>query len=77
MNGRTFLENLIFLFDGKQLSVEILEEEEDLSFEESTSVCLLVQRWVRSTWSLGEKFEVYLSGTTEVSYTFYVLCCSF
>ena len=74
VDGKTFLESLIFLFDGKQLSIEIVEEEEDMSGEDSSSVCLLIQRWVRSTWSLGEKFEVYLSGKKEHCDEYFMFC---
>ena len=74
VDGKTFLESLIFLFDGKQLSIEIVDEEEDMSGEDSSSVCLLIQRWVRSTWSLGEKFEVYLSGKKEHCDEYFMFC---
>ena len=61
-DGKNFFENAAYLTDGKQFVVEILEEEEDLKSEDSTSVCILVQRWLRSTWSLGPKFEAFLQG---------------
>jgi hypothetical protein len=63
---RTFVENQIYLYDNKVLCFEILPKEEDLPELDHGGVVLLVQRWYRSSWTLGDRFEVLLPGSTSV-----------
>eukprot|EP01038_Epipyxis_sp_PR26KG_P004865 gene4865-6816_t len=81
-DNKTSLDYQMYLHDGKALAYEILEKEDDLPPEETVNptvsytitygnnnignVLVLVQRWHRSTWSLGERFEVYLQGSMTI-----------
>jgi hypothetical protein len=62
----TFADNQVYLFDGKVLAFQILESEEVLPEVEANSAVVLVQRWNRREWKLGERFEVLLRGGMSV-----------
>ena len=62
----TFAANNIYLFDRKVFAFQVLEHEECLSEPEHGDVVVQVQRWYRSTWSLGERFEVLLKGCMSI-----------
>ena len=62
----TFADSLIHLFDNKTLAFEVLDQEETLPEPEHGSVVVQVQRWHRSTWSLGERTEVLLNGSMSI-----------
>jgi hypothetical protein len=60
-NGDTFKKSFVSLFDGKEIAATVLTEPEDLTHsEEGTSYLVWMVRWYRSTWTLGERFEVLL-----------------
>lgn len=63
---RTFGESTVYLYDNKAISIQILDEEEDLPNDDVGSVCVTVQRWLRQTWTLGERFEIYLPGSMSI-----------
>lgn len=77
-DGRSLQDSKVYLFDNKVLAVQLLDAEEDLSTtsdggggssaqsEELGDALISVQRWHRSTWSLGERFEVMLRGSMSV-----------
>lgn len=59
-NERPITECGVPLYDGRQLCVQVLDEPENLSLDNVNDVVVLVQRWHRSTWTLGECREVCL-----------------
>jgi len=59
-NARSVGECGVQLFEGRQLCVQILDEPENISLDSGNDVVVLVQRWHRSTWTLGECREVCL-----------------
>lgn len=59
-NGCTVAECGVALYEGRQLCVQVLDEPEDLSLESGNDVVVLVQKWQRSSWTLGECREVCL-----------------
>eukprot|EP01034_Spumella_vulgaris_P025384 gene25385-31841_t len=65
-DGRTLGESKVYLFDQKSLAVQLLDAEEDLTVIGDDSdlgdALIYIQRWRRSTWSMGERFEVLLRG---------------
>jgi len=65
--SKSFADNNIFLCDNKTILFQILDEAEDLPSYESGDTVVFVQRWIRSTWSLGDKLEVLLRGSMSVS----------
>lgn len=62
----TFSNNQVYLFDNKVLVFQVLEHEEFPPDAERGSVMVLVQRWNRSTWSLGDRFEVLLRSSMTI-----------
>lgn len=62
----SFSDRQVYLFDNKMLAFQVLEHEEILPQAECGSVMVLVQRWNRSTWSLGDRFEVLLRGSMTI-----------
>lgn len=62
----SFSNNQVYLFDNKVLVFQVLDHEEFAPEAERGSVMVLVQRWNRSTWSLGDRFEVMLRGTMTI-----------
>lgn len=62
----TFADNQIYLYDHKILAFQVLEREELLPEAEMGSVVVMVQRWHRSTWTLGDRIEVLLRGSMSI-----------
>ena len=58
------------LFTDKPLVVQVLSEPEILSIQETGDVVVLVQRWHRSTWTLGDRLEVHLQSKRAVKSIF-------
>jgi len=73
-DNKTFSENGIHLYDGKDMVVELLDHDENLFSGDENGICLLVQRWYRSTWSLGQRFEVYLQVSSTIGEVTRGLC---
>lgn len=65
--SKSFADNSIFLYDNKVILFQILDEPEELPSYESGDTTVFVQKWIRSTWSLGEKYEVLLRGSMSVA----------
>lgn len=65
--SKSFSDNSIFLYDNKFILFQILDEPEELPNYESGDTVVFVQKWIRSTWSLGEKYEVLLRGSMSVA----------
>ena len=65
-DGKTLQEQQIYLCDSKMIGIQILPEEEQLPENDHGDVIVLLQRWHRSTWSLGERYEVLLPGSYAV-----------
>jgi hypothetical protein len=65
-NRKTLSDLRIYLTDQKQIAVEILNEEEYLPEEDTGDVIVLVQRWNRSTWTMGMRVEVLFPGNMMV-----------
>jgi len=65
-DGMTLKENNVSVYAGRELAVEILDREELFAPLRPGEVAVFVQRWHRSTWSLGQAFEVILSGDMPV-----------
>lgn len=65
--SKSFGDNSVFLYDNKIILFQILDEPEELPTYESGDTAVFVQKWIRSTWSLGEKYEVLLRGSMSVA----------
>ena len=65
--SKSIAQNSVYLYDSKPIVIELCEKEEFLESDDGGNTLLLVQRWIRSTWSLGTRFEVYLNGSMSVS----------
>ena len=64
---KSLQDNQIYLFDNKVMDYQFLPEEEiALAEAETGSVVLMVQQWVRSTWTLTERHEILLPGSSTV-----------
>jgi hypothetical protein len=72
-DGRTLGESKVYLFDQKSLAVQLLDREENTMLmavgaddSDVGDALIHIQRWNRSTWSMGIRFEVLLRGSMSV-----------
>jgi hypothetical protein len=55
------------LYDGSRLLFQLREVPESLPPRKAGDVVVYVQRWYRSTWTMGPRREVYLRGSMKIS----------
>lgn len=72
-DGRTLGDSKVYLFDQKSIAVQLLDVEEDTALlaagtdnSDVGDALIHIQRWNRSTWSMGNRFEVLLRGSMSV-----------
>jgi hypothetical protein len=65
-DGKTINESQIYLCDSKTLTIQILDHSEVLPENDHGDVIVMVQKWQRSSWTLGERLEVLLPGSWTV-----------